>query len=174
MKIDIAKARARTGSRSSKPFDEPCQSKTRRRLGHAAGLTQFGVNLLELGPDAWSSQRHWHAHEDEFVFMLRVSGIRPSKTASCWKITSCPAISKLRLLPSSTTTTTTDTTKASTISPPPTSTAGAARPSWPNDNGSNDRPLPTVAAAPPAGGLTAPHRCARASLNLPSPLSQKP
>ena len=44
MKIDIAKARARTGSRSSKPFDEPCQSKTRRRLGHAAGLTQFGVN----------------------------------------------------------------------------------------------------------------------------------
>ena len=117
MKIDIAKARARTGSRSSKPFDEPCQSKTRRRLGHAAGLTQFGVNLLELGPDAWSSQRHWHAHEDEFVFMLRVSGIRPSKTASCWKITSCPAISKLRLLPSSTTTTTTDTTKASTISP---------------------------------------------------------
>jgi uncharacterized cupin superfamily protein len=71
MKINIAKARARKGSRYPKPFDEPCQSKTRRRLGHAAGLTQFGVNLLELGPDAWSSQRHWHAHEDEFVFVLR-------------------------------------------------------------------------------------------------------
>ena len=37
----------------------------RLTLGHAAGLTQFGVNLLELGPGAWSSQRHWHAHEDE-------------------------------------------------------------------------------------------------------------
>jgi uncharacterized cupin superfamily protein len=61
MKIDIAKARARTGSRYPKPFDGPCQSKTRRRLGDAAGLTQFGVNLLELGPGAWSSQRHWHA-----------------------------------------------------------------------------------------------------------------
>ena len=71
MRIDIAKARARTGSRSSKPFDEPCQSKTRRQLGDAAGLTQFGVNLLELGPGVWSSQRHWHAREDEFVFVLQ-------------------------------------------------------------------------------------------------------
>jgi uncharacterized cupin superfamily protein len=43
--------------------DEPCQNKTRRRLGLAAGLTQFGVNLLELG--------HWHAHEDEFVYVVR-------------------------------------------------------------------------------------------------------
>ena len=71
MKINIAEARARIGSRYPKPFDERCRNKTRRRLGHAAGLTQFGVNLLELGPDAWSSQRHWHAHEDEFVFVLR-------------------------------------------------------------------------------------------------------
>jgi len=71
MKIDIAKARARVGSRYPKPFDEPCQNKTRRRLGQVAGLTQFGVNLLELGPGAWSSQRHWHAHEDEFVYVLR-------------------------------------------------------------------------------------------------------
>ena len=71
MKIDIAKARARTGSRYPKPFNQPCRDKTRRRLGYAAGLTQFGVNLLELGAGAWSSQRHWHAHEDEFVFVLR-------------------------------------------------------------------------------------------------------
>jgi len=35
MRIDIAKARARTGSRYPKPFDEPCQSKTRRQLGDA-------------------------------------------------------------------------------------------------------------------------------------------
>ena len=47
MKINIAKACTRVGSRYPKPFDEPCQNKTRRRLGHAAGLTQFGVNLLE-------------------------------------------------------------------------------------------------------------------------------
>jgi transposase InsO family protein len=69
-----------------------------------------------------------------------------------------PAIWKLRLRLSSTTTTTADTTKASAISPLPTSTPGAARISWPNDKGSNNRPLPTVACAPSAGGLTAPHR----------------
>jgi uncharacterized cupin superfamily protein len=33
-------------------------------------LTQFGVNLLRLPPGAWSSQRHWHAREDEFVYVL--------------------------------------------------------------------------------------------------------
>ncbi|MGA7866215.1 MAG: cupin domain-containing protein, partial [Stellaceae bacterium] len=71
MKIDVAKARARSGSRYPRPFDEPCRKKTRRRLGQAGGLTQFGVNLLELDPGAWSSQRHWHAHEDEFIYVLR-------------------------------------------------------------------------------------------------------
>ena len=71
MKIDVAGARAHSGSRYPKPFDEPCRNKTRRRLGLAAGLSQFGVNLLELGPGAWSSQRHWHAHEDEFVYVVR-------------------------------------------------------------------------------------------------------
>jgi len=40
------------------------------RLGQAAGLTQFGVNLVRVAPGAWSSQRHWHAVEDELVYML--------------------------------------------------------------------------------------------------------
>jgi len=39
-------------------------------LGDAAGLSQFGANLLTLAPGAWSSQRHWHAKEDEFVYVL--------------------------------------------------------------------------------------------------------
>jgi uncharacterized cupin superfamily protein len=41
-----------------------------RRLGAAGGLTQFGVNLVRLAPGAWSSQRHWHSREDEFVLMI--------------------------------------------------------------------------------------------------------
>ncbi|WP_203291701.1 cupin domain-containing protein [Maricaulis parjimensis] len=40
-----------------------------RRLGDAAGLEQFGVNLVRLEPGAWSSQRHWHTDEDEFVII---------------------------------------------------------------------------------------------------------
>jgi len=39
-------------------------------LGAAAGLTDFGVNLMRLSPGAWSSQRHWHMVEDEFVFVV--------------------------------------------------------------------------------------------------------
>jgi uncharacterized cupin superfamily protein len=71
MKIDISKAPLRTGADYPKPFDEPCQATARRRLGAAAGLTQFGVNRLELPPGAWSSQRHWHPEVDEFVYVLR-------------------------------------------------------------------------------------------------------
>ena len=52
------------------PFDEPCRGRSWHRLGVAAGLTQLGVNLVRLAPGAWSSQRHWHTHEDEFVYVL--------------------------------------------------------------------------------------------------------
>jgi uncharacterized cupin superfamily protein len=34
------------------------------------GLDQFGVNLVTLRAGAWSSQRHWHRNEDEFVYVL--------------------------------------------------------------------------------------------------------
>ena len=69
-KIDIAKADVRKGSRYPAPFDVPCREKVRQQLGDAAGLTQFGVNLLRLTPGAWSAQRHWHSREDEFLWVL--------------------------------------------------------------------------------------------------------
>ena len=52
------------------PYDEPCRARERRKLGDAAGLTQFGVNLLRLKPGVWSSQRHWHFQQDEFVYVV--------------------------------------------------------------------------------------------------------
>ena len=30
----------------------------------------MAVNLLRLPPGAWSSQRHWHTEQDEFVYIL--------------------------------------------------------------------------------------------------------
>jgi len=69
-KIDISSAPRGSGTRYPAPFDGPCKARTWRRLGDAAGLTQFGVNLVRLGPGVWSSQRHWHVHEDEFVYVL--------------------------------------------------------------------------------------------------------
>lgn len=70
-KIDIAAAPTRMGTAYPEPFDVPCRDRQRWKLGDAAGLTQFGVNLLRLGPGVWSSQRHWHAAEDEFVYVLQ-------------------------------------------------------------------------------------------------------
>jgi uncharacterized cupin superfamily protein len=69
-KIDIAAVPARTGSGYPPPFDAPCADRVRQRLGEAGGLTDFGVNLMRLPPGGWSSQRHWHSHEDEFVWLL--------------------------------------------------------------------------------------------------------
>ena len=69
-KIDVDSVSARTGSGYPAPFDAPCAGRTRRRLGDAGGLRDFGVNLMTLPPGGWSSQRHWHSDEDEFVYLL--------------------------------------------------------------------------------------------------------
>ncbi len=69
-KIDKAAAPRGQGSRYPEPFDTTCRKRAWHRLGDAANLTQFGVNLLLLNPGTWSSQRHWHSHEDEFVYVL--------------------------------------------------------------------------------------------------------
>jgi uncharacterized cupin superfamily protein len=69
-KIEVANVPAKPGSGYPPPFDAPCATRTRRRLGNAGGLRDFGVNLMTLPPGGWSSQRHWHSHEDEFVLVL--------------------------------------------------------------------------------------------------------
>ncbi|GAC1040293.1 cupin domain-containing protein [Rhizobium sp. No.120] len=43
---------------------------TELRLAKPLSLTQFGVNHVRLEPGAWSSLRHWHAAEDEFIYVL--------------------------------------------------------------------------------------------------------
>lgn len=52
------------------PFRAPVEGRIRRKVGDALGLNQFGVNLMTLPPGVMSSQRHWHACEDEFVYIL--------------------------------------------------------------------------------------------------------
>jgi len=69
-KIDVAKVPERKGVGYPKPFDALSADRIRQRLGDAGGLKDFGVNLMRLPPGNWSSQRHWHSHEDEFVYVL--------------------------------------------------------------------------------------------------------
>jgi uncharacterized cupin superfamily protein len=69
-RIDIAAVPQRQGSGYPPRFAGPCADRVRQRLGDAGGLTDFGVNLMRLPAGNWSSQRHWHSHEDEFVYVL--------------------------------------------------------------------------------------------------------
>lgn len=67
---DSRQVGARRGSIYTHPFREQLQGRLKRRLGDIVGLSQFGVNLVVLEPGAWSSQRHWHEKEDEFVYII--------------------------------------------------------------------------------------------------------
>lgn len=69
-RIDIESLKVAADTPYPAPFDAPCRARTRKRLGDAAGLTQFGVNLLRLPPGDWSSQRHWHSASDEFLYVI--------------------------------------------------------------------------------------------------------
>ncbi len=69
-KIDIDTVPIDTYSGYPDPYRQAVIGRERKRLGNAAGLDQFGVNLSRLKPGAASSQRHWHAHEDEFIYVL--------------------------------------------------------------------------------------------------------
>ena len=69
-KIDIATAPTRFGTGYPAQYAQACLGRRRWKLGDAAGLDQFGVNLLRLPPGQWSSQRHWQHAEDEFVYVL--------------------------------------------------------------------------------------------------------
>lgn len=69
-KIDVASVPVVKGTRYPTPYDAPCLERENQPIGLAAGLTQFGVNITRLKPGVWSSQRHWHAKEDEFVYVI--------------------------------------------------------------------------------------------------------
>lgn len=68
-KLDLTKVPVKTGSIYPEPYAAMMAGRSSLRLGDAAGLTQFGVNLVTLEPGALSSLRHWHMAEDEFVMV---------------------------------------------------------------------------------------------------------
>jgi len=52
------------------PFAARVEGRTKRRLGEAFGLANFGVNLTSLAPGAVSALRHSHLKQDEFVYIV--------------------------------------------------------------------------------------------------------
>jgi uncharacterized cupin superfamily protein len=55
-------------------YPEPYRSlvlpREKRRLGHALGLQKIAINRTTLPPGKVSSMRHWHTHDDEFIWVL--------------------------------------------------------------------------------------------------------
>jgi uncharacterized cupin superfamily protein len=68
--LDPATVPVQIGTSYPEPFRAPVVRRQFQRLGEAVGLKSFGVNLVRLAPGVASSQRHWHTHEDEFVYVL--------------------------------------------------------------------------------------------------------
>ena len=69
-KIDVSLAPLKTGSVYPEPYNGQMSGRSSLRLGEAAGLSQFGVNIVTLQPGAPASLRHWHLKEDEFAMVL--------------------------------------------------------------------------------------------------------
>lgn len=70
LKVRSADVPVVAGSRYPAPFNLPCQAREVRRLGDAVAMKAFGVSMVRLAQGTWSAQRHWHSHEDEFVYVL--------------------------------------------------------------------------------------------------------
>ncbi|MGQ0567718.1 MAG: cupin domain-containing protein [Gemmobacter sp.] len=69
-KLDLTRVPVKTVSIYPEPYASMMKGRSSLRLGEAGGLTQFGVNLVTLDPGGMSSLRHWHQHEDEFVWIV--------------------------------------------------------------------------------------------------------
>lgn len=52
------------------PYRSRVMPREKRRLGDVLGLKKIGVNRTTLLPGKESSMRHWHTHEEEFIFVL--------------------------------------------------------------------------------------------------------
>jgi uncharacterized cupin superfamily protein len=69
-KIDIGSIPAQQITSYPKEFAPVISGREKQRIGDAAGLTQFGVNITRIKAGSASALRHWHEHEDEFIYML--------------------------------------------------------------------------------------------------------
>ena len=71
LKGDYSEDKALVGRSSyPPPHDEKLKGRKSWSLTGQWGLSQFGVNRVELPPGAWSTNRHWHKRNDELVIVI--------------------------------------------------------------------------------------------------------
>jgi len=69
-KIDLDALEAHNATGYPAPFDAAVAGRWWKRLAPAGGLSHMSASHVVLEPGAWSSQRHWHATEDEMLVMV--------------------------------------------------------------------------------------------------------
>lgn len=69
--LDPGSIEPHTTSLYPEPYRSRVLPREKRKLGHALGLTQLGINQTTLPPGKESSMRHFHTLEDEFIYVLR-------------------------------------------------------------------------------------------------------
>ena len=70
MIVDPKNVPESTGSNYPQQFKYAVAGRVKKRLGDAARLQNFGVNLVRLAPGSCSTLRHWHTCQDEFIYVL--------------------------------------------------------------------------------------------------------
>lgn len=68
--VTAAEMPARAGAPHPIPAARQAEARRKQRLGDVFGLTDFGVNRVEIDPGTHSTIAHFHSHEDEFVMVL--------------------------------------------------------------------------------------------------------
>jgi uncharacterized cupin superfamily protein len=68
--LDPMSLEARTSSGYPEPYRSRVLPREKRALGDALGLKTIGINQTILPPGKESSMRHWHTHEEEFIYVL--------------------------------------------------------------------------------------------------------
>jgi len=69
-KIEITKVPAQQIASYPREFAQVVSGREKQKLGDEVGLTQFGVNITRIKAGSASALRHWHEHEDEFIYMI--------------------------------------------------------------------------------------------------------
>src|SRR3954466_3740899 len=71
-RIEIGKIPAQQIASYPTEFAAVISGREKQRIGDAAGLTQFGVNVTRIKAGSASALRHWHEQEDEHVRVVRL------------------------------------------------------------------------------------------------------
>jgi uncharacterized cupin superfamily protein len=68
--IDPADVPARVATGYPPDLQAKIAGRAKRALGDLLGLKNFGVNLTTIPPKSASALRHYHARQDEFVYIV--------------------------------------------------------------------------------------------------------